>query len=118
MQIDEAVAARHEFASRAARMQRNSDVEEAALVTSRTRFSNWCASASTTLKFTVIDAELVPVPPMELQRVATNVWVAVGVQVKSKGVAESLVTTTPCFWIPRYACSCLRAPYPVASSLD
>jgi hypothetical protein len=53
--------------------------------------------ASTTLKFTVIGAPLVPVPPIKLHGVATNVWVpiAVGVQVESKGVAESVFTPTP-----------------------
>jgi hypothetical protein len=50
--------------------------------------------AATTLKCTVIEGPLVPVPPMELHGVATNVWVpiAFGVHVKSKGVTESVLT--------------------------
>jgi hypothetical protein len=53
--------------------------------------------AATTRKLTVIEAPLVPVPPMELHGVATNVCVpiTIGVHVKSKGIAESLFTTTP-----------------------
>jgi hypothetical protein len=53
--------------------------------------------AATTAKLTAMDAPLVPVPPVELHGVATNVWVpiTVGVHVESKGVAESVFTTTP-----------------------
>jgi hypothetical protein len=53
--------------------------------------------AATTRKLTVIEAPLVPVPPMELHGVATNVCVpiTIGDNVKSKGIAESLFTTTP-----------------------
>ena len=53
--------------------------------------------AATTLKVTVIEAPLVPVPPVELHGVATNVWFPSppGVHVKSKGVAESVFTMTP-----------------------
>ena len=53
--------------------------------------------AVTTLKVTVIEAPLVPVPPVELHGVATNVWFPSppGVHVKSKGVAESVFTMTP-----------------------
>jgi hypothetical protein len=53
--------------------------------------------AATTAKLTVMEAPLVPVPPVELHGVATNVWgpIAVGVQVESKGIAESVFTTTP-----------------------
>jgi|SRR6267378_911890 len=53
--------------------------------------------AATTLKLTVMEAPLVPVPPVELHGVATNVWVpsALGVHVKSKGVAESVFTMAP-----------------------
>jgi hypothetical protein len=53
--------------------------------------------SATTLKLTVIEAPLVPVPPVELHGVAINVWVpiALGVHVKSKGVAESVFTMTP-----------------------
>jgi hypothetical protein len=51
----------------------------------------------TTLKLTVIEAPWVPVPPVELHGVATKVWfpTEVGVQVKSKGSAESVFTTAP-----------------------
>jgi hypothetical protein len=43
----------------------------------------------------VIEAPLLPVAPVELHGVATNVWVpvALGAHVKSKGVAESVFTT-------------------------
>jgi len=53
--------------------------------------------AFTTLKLTVIEAPWLPAPPVELHGVATNVWVPVevGVQVKSKGSAESVFTTAP-----------------------
>ena len=53
--------------------------------------------AATTLKLTVLEWPLVPVPPMELHGVATNVWVPIvaGVQVKSKGIAESVFTLLP-----------------------
>ena len=53
--------------------------------------------AATTLKLTVIEAPLVPVPPVELHGVAANVWVPItfGVHMKSKGVAESVFTMTP-----------------------
>ena len=51
----------------------------------------------TTVKFTVMERPLVPVPPTELHGVATSVWVpiAVGVQLKSKGIAESVFTLRP-----------------------
>ncbi len=53
--------------------------------------------AATTLKLTVLERPLVPVPPMELHGVATNVWIPIvaGVQVKSKGIAESVFTLLP-----------------------
>ena len=52
---------------------------------------------ATTLKLIVIEAPLLPFPPVELHGVATSVWVPfeVGVEVKSKGIAESVFTTTP-----------------------
>ena len=52
---------------------------------------------ATTVKFTVIVAPLIPVPPLELHGVAAKVWFpnVVGVHVKSKGVAESVFTTLP-----------------------
>jgi hypothetical protein len=37
--------------------------------------------ALTTVKFTVMDAPLIPVPPVELHGVATNVWVPIEVGV-------------------------------------
>jgi hypothetical protein len=51
--------------------------------------------AATTLKLTAIEAPLLPVAPVELHGVATNVWVpiALGAHVKSKGVAESVFMT-------------------------
>jgi hypothetical protein len=54
-------------------------------------------NAATTVKFTVIVAPLVPVPPVPLHGVAAKVWFPseVGVNVKSKGVAESVFTTAP-----------------------
>jgi len=68
--------------------------------------------AATTVKFTVIEAPLVPVPPMELHGVATNVWVplTVGVHAKSKGIAESVFTVTPSLlnttlWVFVFACA-------------
>jgi len=44
-----------------------------------------------------MEAPLFPVPPVELHGVATNVCVPfeVGVEVKSKGIAESVFTTAP-----------------------
>jgi hypothetical protein len=53
--------------------------------------------AATTVKFTVIVAPLVPVPPVPLHGVAAKVWfpIEVGVNVESKGVAESVFTTAP-----------------------
>jgi hypothetical protein len=47
------------------------------------------------LKLTVIEAPLLPVAPVELHGVATNLWVpiALGAHVKSKGVAESVFMT-------------------------
>jgi hypothetical protein len=44
-----------------------------------------------------MEAPLIPVPPLELHGVAAKVWfpVAVGVHVKSKGVAESVFTMAP-----------------------
>jgi hypothetical protein len=50
--------------------------------------------AGTTLKLTVTEAPLVPVPPVELHGVALNVWgpIEVGVNVKLKGAAESVLT--------------------------
>jgi hypothetical protein len=53
--------------------------------------------AGTTLKLTVTEAPLVPVPPVELHGVALNVWgpIEVGVNVKLKGAAESVLTTAP-----------------------
>ena len=53
--------------------------------------------AFTTLKLTVIEAPLLPFPAGELHGAATNVCVPaeVGVQVKSKGLAESVFTTAP-----------------------
>jgi hypothetical protein len=53
--------------------------------------------AATTLKLTVLERPLVPLPPMELHGVATNVCVpiTIGVQVKSKGIAESVFTFPP-----------------------
>jgi hypothetical protein len=54
-------------------------------------------AAATTVKFTVIEAPLIPVPPIELHGVATKMWVpiALGVHVKSKGVAESVFAMAP-----------------------
>ena len=53
--------------------------------------------AATTLKLTVIEAPLLPVPPVELHGVAPNVRDpnTPGVHVKSKGVAESVFTMVP-----------------------
>jgi hypothetical protein len=50
--------------------------------------------AATTVKFTIMEAPVVPVPFVELHGVAVKVWfpIVVGVQVKSKGVAESVFT--------------------------
>ena len=52
---------------------------------------------ATTVKVTVIVVPLVPVPPVPLHGVAAKVWFpsAVGVHVKSNGVAESVFTTAP-----------------------
>ena len=52
---------------------------------------------ATTLKLTVIEAPLLPVPPVELHGVTTKVWfpIEVGVHMKSKGAAESVFTTAP-----------------------
>ena len=53
--------------------------------------------AATILKLTVMVAPLIPVPPVELQGVAAKVWfpIAIGVHMKSKGVAESVFTMAP-----------------------
>jgi len=53
--------------------------------------------ADTTLKVNVIEAPLVPVPAVALHGVAVNVWVpfTFGVNVKVKGIAESVPTTLP-----------------------
>jgi hypothetical protein len=53
--------------------------------------------AATTLKVIVMEAPLVPFPAVEVHGVATNVWFpsAVGVHVKSNGLAESVFTTAP-----------------------
>ena len=53
--------------------------------------------ALTTVKLTVMEAPLVPVPPVELHGVALKVRFPsdVGVHVKSNGVAESVVTMAP-----------------------
>ena len=53
--------------------------------------------ALTTLKLTLIEAPLLPVPPVELHGVAPNVRGpnTPGVHVKSKGVAESVFTMVP-----------------------
>ncbi len=53
--------------------------------------------AETTLKLAVMGAPLVPVPPVELHGVAVKVWFpnVLGVHVKSKGVAESVLKTLP-----------------------
>jgi hypothetical protein len=67
--------------------------------------------AATTLKFTVIEGPLVPVPPMELHGVVTNVWVpiAFGLHVKSKGVTESVLTLpsllNTTLWVFVFACA-------------
>ena len=52
--------------------------------------------ALTAVKLTVIEAPLIPVPPVELHGVAAKVWFpAVGVNVTSKGAAESVFTVLP-----------------------
>ena len=54
--------------------------------------------AFTTLKFTVIEAPLAPVPCSQLQGVTFSVWapaVAGAVNAKEKGAAETVLTTTP-----------------------
>ena len=55
------------------------------------------SDVATTLKLTVLGRPLVPVPPMELHGVATNVWVPIvaGVQVKSKGIRGICLTLPP-----------------------
>ena len=68
--------------------------------------------AATTVKVTVIVAPLVPVPPVPLHGVAAKVWFPneVGVNVKSKGAVESVLTTAPSrlnttLWVPLFACA-------------
>jgi hypothetical protein len=53
--------------------------------------------ALTTVKLTVMEVPLIPVPPVELHGVAVKVWFpnVVGVHVKSKGAAESVFTVLP-----------------------